>query len=360
MLCCKDMSDPHYNRSLIPRPKVKKKKNFKTPLTGAILGLGLFTLVLFSFPSILAHDLEVEQAKINIERAFPVTVFPKHKTIVENPAVEAFLTTSPVSGLSATAVQAGNIFTWLAIRISELSAYKQVAGIAGIDSLFITIYPGYREEQVANAFGAVLNWTPSQKKAFLKDAHALQPELLEGIFVPGTYFVGVTDPAEVATITDERFKKEILARYGTTTQAQVPLEDALTIASLLEREAGDWEDMRLISGVIWNRLFVGMNLQIDATLQYAKAEKKLGTAGKYWEKVVPKDKYIKSTYNTYQNDGLPPGPISNSSIAAVLAALNPKKTDCLFYFHDKYGRFHCSPTYEGHVKLLKEQYGQGK
>lgn len=323
------------------------------------LTVGIFVVSLFSFPSILAHDLSADQLSVNIERAFPVTVFPKHKTIVENAAVEAFLVTSPTQ-LSAATAQAGAVFTWLAIEISKLSVYKQVASIAGIDNLFITIYPGYREEQVANAFGSTLNWTPAQKKAFLKAAHAKQPTLTEGAFVPGTYFIGVTEPEEVARITDERFKKEILARYGTTTQAQVPLKDALTVASLLEREAGDWEDMRLISGVIWNRLFIGMNLQIDATLQYAKATNSGPSNGAYWTKVVPKDKYIKSAYNTYQNEGLPPGPISNSSIAAVLAALNPKKTDCIFYFHDKYGQFHCSVTYEEHVKMLKEYYGQGK
>jgi UPF0755 protein len=57
---------------------------------------------------------------------------------------------------------------------------------------------------------------------------------------------------------------------------------------------------------------------------------------------------------------LPPTPIANPSVAAVLAALNPKKTTCLFYFHDASAGFHCSDTYEQHVALLKKYYGRGK
>ena len=112
--------------------------------------------------------------------------------------------------------------------------------------------------------------------------------------------------------------------------------------------------MRYISGVIWNRLFIDMPLQIDATLQYAR-----GTPGNnrtWWPVPVPRDKYIDSPYNTYQNIGLPPEPISNPSVDAIIAALNPRATDCLFYFHDTHGNFHCTATYEEHVELLREYY----
>jgi UPF0755 protein len=277
---------------------------------------------------------------------------------VEDPAVEELLAEEPAN-LTAAAGYADLVFTWLAVRVSELKVYRQLAGAAGMNTLFVTVYPGYRAEEVALAFGNKLGWTPSERAAFLKAARAKDPQLPDGQFVAGTYFVSVTEPEDVAELTNERFMSEILARYGTSTAEQVPLEDALTIASLLEREAAGWEDMRLISGVIWNRLFVGMPLQIDATMQYSKATLAGGKGG-WWPVPVPADKNIKHPYNTYRRVGLPPGPIANPSVAAVLAALNPKKTDCLFYFHDQYGRFHCSPTYEGHVALLKKHYGQGR
>ena len=116
--------------------------------------------------------------------------------------------------------------------------------------------------------------------------------------------------------------------------------------------------MRLISGIIWNRLFMNMNLQIDATVQYAKANNR--AVSSWWPKVLPADISRKSPYNTYLHSGLPPTPIANPSVASVLAALNPKSTSCLFYFHDSMGQFHCTDTYAAHVALLKKYYGQGK
>ena len=178
--------------------------------------------------------------------------------------------------------------------------------------------------------------------------------------MPGAYAVGgLMVPGDVQIMLHKRYTEEILARYSTSTQERVPIEDALTIASMLEKETSDPTEMRIISGIIWNRLWIGMKLQIDATLQYAKANNSKSITT-WWPPVVPKDKYIKSPYNTYQNKGLPPGPIANPSTAAVLAALNPKKTDCLFYFHDSDGGFHCAPTYKEHVAMLKKYYGRGK
>lgn len=309
----------------------------------------------FSLPTILAVDLSLAEVRQH-QKVFTVTVDPGTKTITEDPQVEALLDTRPTT-LAAAAITANKIFTYVAVYISQLPAYQQVAGAR---TLFVTIQPGYREEQVANLVGNTLNWTPAQKKEFLAAADASPTKLTEGQFVPGTYFLSVSEPKDVEDMLHQRFQQDILARYSTTTQEQVPLKDALTVASLIEREAGDWEDMRLISGIIWNRLFVGMNLQIDATLQYAKSTNAKGTVATWWPTVVPKDKYIKSPYNTYAHPGLPPSPIASPSVAAVIAALNPKKTDCLFYFHDSHGEFHCSRTYAEHVKLLKQYYGQGK
>ena len=324
------------------------------PLIGSAL---IIALGLFSLPSILKHDLQNEGIN-DPARSFPVTVYPGEKRIVVDPEIEKLLSVRPTS-LSAAVGVAEIAYRLLAVRISEMPLYRQIAGTAGINNLFVTIYSGQRAEEVAASFGAQLGWNAQQRADFLKEVRARNPKLPDGQFVPGIYFVGVTAPADVAAITQQRFENEILSRYGTTTAAQVPLEDAITIASLIEREAGGWHDMRDISGIIWNRLFIGMNLQIDATMQYSKATLAGGSGG-WWPTPVPDDKFIRHAYNTYRGPGLPPGPIANPSIAAVVAALNPKKTDCIFYFHDQYGRFHCSPTYAGHVTLLRKHYGQGR
>lgn len=361
-------------RTLMPRPRVsrasrssqvrarltremRKPRLTNHPLFPVVGSALVLAIAFFSLPSVLKHDLADESA-YPMMRAFPVTVYPQEKVIVEDPQIEQLLSVAPTT-LGAALALAEGAYRLIAVRISETDLYRQVAGAAGINNLFVTIYPGQRAEEVAAMFGAKLGWSRQERVTFLETARAANPDLSDGLFVPGTYFVGVTAPADVARITQQRFENEILTRYGTTTAERVPLEDALTIASLIQREAGGWHDMRLISGVIWNRLFIGMNLQIDATMQYSKATLANGSGG-WWPTPVPDDKYIRHPYNTYRRSGLPPGPIANPSIAAVVAALNPKKTDCYYYFHDRYGRFHCSPTYEGHVDLLRKHYGQGR
>lgn len=351
--------------SLIPRgnnarARARKRHPLVRAAVPVLIATFAISLGIFSLPIILAVDIQLSEAAAskNMAYTFPVTVNPLTRTITEDPTVEALLV-EPPSHLTASVSQAEKAFRYLALYIADLPVYRGLAGIAGVNDLFVTVRPGNRQEQVAQAFGAELGWTAAQRQEFIARAAELEPGLPSGGTVPGVYFASVSDPSDVALLTHERFQQELRMRYGTSTAEVVPLEDALIIASLLEREAGDWEDMRLISGVIWNRLFVGMKLQIDATLQYAEANQSKGAKG-WWPSVEPEDKYIKSAYNTYQNAGLPPGPIANPSIGAVLAALNPKKTDCLFYFHDSRGQFHCSETYKGHVTLLRQYYGQGR
>lgn len=345
----------------MPRPRgtvtsSRRRRGF--PVVSVLLAVLAFVASLFSLPLILAADVKLAERPILDGQRFPVTVDPAAKKIYTDPQVEELLATPPTQ-LPAAAGLAERAFQWLALKIASLPVYQQIAGAAGAPTLFVSVPAGSRQEQVASEFGAQLHWTAAQRTQFIADAKKLEPTLPQGSTVPGIYFASVNDPDDVAGLVHERFNTDILSRYSTSTDQQVPLEQAITVASLIEREAGSWDDMRMISGIIWNRLFAGMKLQIDATLQYAEANQNAGKSG-WWPSVEPKDKYIKSTYNTYQRVGLPPAPIANPSIAAVIAALNPKKTDCLFYFHDTRGQFHCTKTYAEHVKLLRKYYGQGK
>jgi UPF0755 protein len=319
-------------------------------------------MVVLSFPTILSLDLthRSSESAPGIVGNFPVTVDPRRRAIVEDHEVNEILEgeNSPlVAAVSSKGSLFSRVFTWVAVAISDSSFYQLLASANG--SRFVNITPGMRREQVANAFAKALRWTPAQKKEFLTATGGNLLPLPEGSFAPGVYTVDRnTTPRMAQALVNDKFSLDFLERYGTTTAAIVPLHDALVIASLIEREAGGAEDMRYISGIIWNRLFRGMKLQIDATLQHSKATALQN--GVWWPKPVPNDRFRKSVYNTYQHVGLPPQPIASPSVASVLAALNPKSTPCLFYFHDDYGGFHCSETYEGHVAKLKSIYGRGK
>jgi uncharacterized YceG family protein len=285
---------------------------------------------------------------------FPVGVDMSAQIISEDPLVEWYAETY-LSMDTDNSRQARFIDRVLA-QVSKWDWYQQLA--SGVSRILV-IYPGERKEQVTDNFGDILKWTEEERTLFESYITEGEPFLEDGSFYPGRYVVAYdATPEFVANLVFERFSHEILSRYDESVEAFVPLKDALTIASLLEREAYDFTDMRIISGVIWNRLFIGMPLQLDASLQYARGSDL--TESDWWPKVVPDDKFTPSPYNTYENAGLPPAPIANPSVEAVLAALNPRVTDCMFYFHDAQGKFYCTETYEEHVEMLTQIYGQGR
>lgn len=287
-------------------------------------------------------------------KQFPIGVNPHKKEIIENPVVPTYFE----EHVSVKSESAGTHTSWFQKAVGRLALMSWYQNLASLSSRILVIEPGERKEQIAEHFAKILGWNSVEKEEFLHGIESTAPELTDGKFFPGAYTVarGAAPDVVIPLVTD-RFKNEVLARYGDDVEAVVPLSDTLIIASLLEREAYDFEDMRLIAGVIWNRLFIDMNLQIDATLQYAKGS----TASEpWWPRVKPSDKYIASIYNTYKNSGLPPAPIANPSLDSILAALNPRKTDCMYYFHDRKAGFHCSKTYQEHVASLKQYYGQGK
>ena len=151
---------------------------------------------------------------------------------------------------------------------------------------------------------------------------------LEGYLYPTTYeFSPEATPQEVIKRMVEQFKKtwkpewSLRAReLGRTNQ------EIVTIASLIENESKFAEERRIVSSVIYNRLDKSMALGIDATNVYIA--KLLGK----WDGVIHKsDIEVNHPYNTRKISGLPPGPISSASESALEAALNPAKTDYLFY-----------------------------
>ncbi len=106
----------------------------------------------------------------------------------------------------------------------------------------------------------------------------------------------------------------------------------VTVASLVEKESANPEERPKVASVIYNRIRAGMPLQIDATVQYALGEPK--------ENLSLADLKVQSPYNTYQNRGLPPGPIASPSRESLMAALEPAETDYLYYVLEADGRKH--------------------
>ena len=120
----------------------------------------------------------------------------------------------------------------------------------------------------------------------------------------------------------------------------------MIIASLLEREVQTEQDMKLVAGVLANRLNLDMLLQVDATLAYI--------TNKQTGQITNQDKLINSLFNTYKYSGLPPAPIANSGLRAINAALNPQANNYLYYLSDKNNITHFALTVGGLDELFLE------
>lgn len=155
---------------------------------------------------------------------------------------------------------------------------------------------------------------------------------LEGFLLPDTYHFALhSDPKIVVKRMLENFRAKAAAELGGRTGSA--LLRALTIASLVEKEVPDQADDRvLVAGIIERRLNIGMGLQIDATVLYAKCGGRLISCPD--RRLLRSDFENTSAYNTYAHRGLPPTPIANPGLSAIRAALNPKKSDYLFYLSD--------------------------
>lgn len=233
----------------------------------------------------------------------------------------------------------------------SLSFYE---GLANPSVKIVQIREGLRKEEIAEIMADKLGWDESEKDEFINAHVALNSKNLEGHYFPKTYMLlRGEDPFQVSTTMFYEFSKQTESIKKSVKQAKIINPDtALKIASIIQREAAGKGDMKLISGIIWNRMFNGMKLQIDATLQYAKGNEEDG----WWKNVNPKDKYIDSPYNTYLYKDLPPSAIANPGLAAIEAAYNPSKTNCLYYLHDRNRRIHCSSTYEEHKRNIDRYY----
>ncbi len=148
---------------------------------------------------------------------------------------------------------------------------------------------------------------------------------LEGFLFPSTY--QLRDPIKVSGLVADQlkeFRKQYAkVNFSYARSKHLTPYDVLTIASMVESEAGTAHDRPLVASVIYNRLKAGMPLQIDATTRYA--------TGNYTKPLTVSELSSSSPYNTRIHKGLPPTPISNPGMAAIQAAAHPAQTKYLFF-----------------------------
>lgn len=176
--------------------------------------------------------------------------------------------------------------------------------------------------------------------------------IVEGFLFPDTYdFDKSYDAKQIMQIMVENFDQKLTSQMRQQAQEQnLSIFKLITMASLVEKEAKFAEDRPIIADVFFKRLAEGMMLQSDATIQYALDEHK--------EEFSIEDTKYDSPYNTYQHEGLTPGPIGNPGMASIEAVLNPANTEYIYFVADGDGHNHYSVTYDEHLQTIKEIYGE--
>lgn len=171
---------------------------------------------------------------------------------------------------------------------------------------------------------------------------------LEGYLFPDTYFFLMNnDSEEIITKMKENLETKTAKLENEIKAQNRTFRQILTMASLLEKEAPKTEDRKIISGILWKRLDKKMPLQVDATLDYA--------LGKNTFELTADDLKTDGPYNTYTRIGLPPTPICNPGLDAILAAIHPEESPYWYYLSDKDGNIYYSKTFEEHI-TKKQKY----
>lgn len=214
-------------------------------------------------------------------------------------------------------------------------------------AVWVTIPEGYTAREIARTLaGRALGDASAYEHLFLAAggitvAGARTPNL-EGYLFPSTYLMPTDDsPAQIARVLVEQFRRELPADAPARARAlHRTVPEMVTIASLIEREGKADDERPTIASVIYNRLRLGMPLEIDASIEYTFAE--------HHDVITKRDLESDSPYNTYRHVGLPPTPIANPGKPSLDAAFRPARSDYLYYVAKGDGHHAFAKTLQEH------------
>ncbi len=186
---------------------------------------------------------------------------------------------------------------------------------------------------------------------FLRDRPADAPKTLEGFLFPDTYqfAVNISTTAVIDAMLHNFDQRITIEMRQQALDAGLDLFQALTLASIVEREAVVPEERSIIASVYLNRLRRGMYLEADPTVQYAKGYDPV--TERWWPALsLDELRAVDSPFNTFIHPGLPPGPICSPGLASIEAVLNPADTDYLFFHAKGDGSHAFAETFEEHLE----------
>ncbi len=225
-------------------------------------------------------------------------------------------------------LQAGNYYFAPSMRAEEIAR----ALTKGKSDIKVTIVEGLRQEEIGEVLLA--SGFPLNLLAWREEVAARN---LEGKLFPDTYFFPKeASQGAILRIIEKNYAQKVGPELKLTAKIDFSPKEILILASIVEREASNEADRKIVAGILLKRLQNNWSLQADATVQYAVANAK-----EWWpKKLTALNLKIKSPYNTYLYRGLPPGPICNPGLSAIRAVLNPQDSPYWFYLSDTTGKIH--------------------
>ncbi len=317
-----------------------KKQQPKLWFSLPLILLMIFVLAGAGFLSLSgpADKTMVETQRFVIPKGQAVSIIAdrlEEAGLVRNSLVFRLIVKSEGVGSS---IQAGSF------DLSPSMSAKEIAQqlTQGTHDLWVTIPEGWRREEIAQSIA------DQQLEVFDEDEFLTLTRGKEGRLFPDTYLVPrQISTAQVVEMLEQTFERKVIEGLEAEITASThDFDEALIMASIVERESRGYEEMRMVAGVLWNRVEIGMALNADATLQYIKGYSSVEDS--WWVVPTAADKQLTSAYNTYRYAGLPPTPIANPGVNAIKAALNPASTDYFYYLHDRAGNIHFARTLEEH------------
>ncbi len=241
---------------------------------------------------------------------------------------------------------------------------KMQVGSGAMVTTKVTIPEGYTMEQIFqkledenvcsydDLMDAAANY--SYNYSFIDQSMQGDAKRLEGFLFPDTYefYQGMQASSAINKFLEnfhDRITAEMLEKAD---ERGMTMQEVVTVASMIEKEAANDDERAMIAAVIYNRIEAGMPLQIDSTIMYVLTEHK--------DVLTVEDTKIDSPYNTYQNKGLPPTPIANPGLASIKATLSPASTQALYYALDSESGTHKFFTSYGEFQafVAKQNYSQ--
>jgi len=295
-----------------------------------ILALSGFFIISLWYGSKLPKDINATEEKIfSIEKGqsfFQIADNLEEEGLIKNSLY--FKAYVLLEGHSRS-LQAGEYFLSPSMSLPQI-VQKIVSGDTA--SITVTIPEGFTVKQIEERLG-----------------FDLPGENLEGFLFPDTYrFPLNISGQEAVDRMKENFDRKLTEEMKEEIEKQgKTIFEIVTMASLIEREVRTLEDKKLVSGVLWKRLEIGMPLQVDATIVYI--------TGKQTTRVSLQDLQIDSPYNTYKYRGLPVGPICNPGLDSIIAAIYPEESQYWYYLSAPDGITHFSRNLQEH-NIAKAKY----